>query len=167
MKVCIVGAGAIGGMAIQIASHLGCEVTATCSAINSDYVRGLGAHHTVAYDNSVFDDVVSGQDVVLDLIGGEVHERSCRVLRQKGILVWLIAQPFSDVSKKYGVSCKQVHIHERRETLERVASLVSGGVLRPQVSRRMPLSEAAEAHRMLERGKNSRGRIILEINGQT
>ena len=54
-------------------------------------------------------------------------------------------------------------IHDREETLERLAERVATGILKPQVSRRLPLSAAAEAHEILEGGVNSRGRLILEI----
>ena len=47
------GAGAIGGLAIQIARAAGCNVTTTCSATNADYVRSLGAHHVIAYDMKI------------------------------------------------------------------------------------------------------------------
>lgn len=157
------GAGAIGGMAVQIAHHAGCHVTATCSAANADYVRGLGADEVITYDEADFADTVAGQDVVFDLVGGEVHEKSCRVLKPGGALVWLIAAPFDDVSDTYGVTCSQAMIHDRRATLESVADAVRQGTLKPQVSRVLPLSDAAEAHRILERGDNSRGRIILNI----
>lgn len=157
------GAGAIGGMAVQIARHVGCHVTATCSANNAEYVRGLGADRVIAYDREDFSAAVSGQDVVFDLVGGDIHERSCQVLKQGGTIVWLIAAPFEDVSGTYGVVCKQALVHDHRETLERVADAVASGVLTPQVSRIMPMAQAAEAHRILERGENSRGRIILNI----
>lgn len=157
------GAGAIGGMAVQIARKAGCVVTATCSAANTGYARGLGADRVIAYDNENFAKVVSDQDVVFDLIGGTAHEGSCRVLKKGGRLVWLIASPFEDMSAHYGVDCRQAVIHDRRETLERVADAVSLGDMVPQVSRTLPLSRAAEAHRILERGDNSRGRIVLEI----
>ena len=157
------GAGAIGGMAVQIAKNAGCHVTTTCSAANAAYSRDLGADEIVAYDVSDFADTVSGQDVVFDLVGGAVHEKSCRVLRKGGILVWLIAAPFNDASAAYRIDCRQAEIHDRRETLEKVADCVARGILTPQVSRRLPLSQAAEAHRILESHGNSRGRIILEI----
>ena len=157
------GAGAIGGMAIQIARDVGCHVTTTCSAANVDYATSLGAHRAIAYDREDFEDVLSGQEVVFDLVGGDVHEKSCRVLSPGGMIVWLIAAPFEDVSPQYGVECRQAMIHDRRETLERLAERVTAGILKPQVSRRLPLAAAAEAHETLERGDNSRGRLILEI----
>ena len=156
-------AGAIGGMAVQIARHIGCHVTATCSAVNADYVRGLGADRIVAYDREDFTSCISGQDVVFDLVGGDVHERSCRALKKGGTIVWLIAAPFENVSDQYGVVCRQAMIHDRRETLKKVADAVGNGILIPQVSRTMPIGEAAQAHRILESGDNSRGRIILKI----
>lgn len=157
------GAGAIGGMALQIARDAGCRVTATCSAANTEYVTSLGADRAIAYDREDFEDLVADQDVVFDLIGGAVHEKSCRVLRPGGTVVWLIAAPFEDVSAAHGVDCRQAVIHDRRETLERLAERVATGILKPQVSRRLPLSAAAEAHEILEGGVNSRGRLILEI----
>lgn len=157
------GAGAIGGMAVQLAKNLDCNVYTTCSAANRDYVRGLGADEVIAYDDANFVDTVSGVDVVYDLVGGDVHEKSCRVLKPGGTLVWLIASPFDDVSATYGVTCKQAMVHDRRPTLESVAEAVGHATLTPQVSRIMPLADAAEAHRILERGENSRGRIILNI----
>jgi NADPH:quinone reductase-like Zn-dependent oxidoreductase len=156
------GAGAIGGMAVQIAKNAGCHVTTTCGAANAAYARGLGADEIIAYDESDFADAVSGQDVVFDLVGGAVHEKSCRVLRKGGVLVWLITAPFNDVSAGYGIDCRQAKIHDRRETLEKVVDCVARGILVPQVSHRLPLSQAAEAHRILESHGNSRGRIILE-----
>lgn len=150
-------------MAVQIAKHAGCEVTATCSAANADYARELGAHRVIAYDSEDFADTLSDQDVVFDLVGGPAHEKSCKVLKRGGRLVWLIAAPFEDVSAAYGVKCLQAVIHDRRETLEKVANAVADGILKPQVSRLLALSQAADAHRILERGENSRGRIILTI----
>jgi len=157
------GAGAIGGMAIQIAANIGCNVTATCRAENTSYARQLGADHAIPYNEVDFSDIVSEQDVVFDLVGGGVHERSCQVLRKNGMLVWLIANPFQNVAPRYGVRCQQVHIHDQRETLERVIGLASEGKLKPQVSQTMKLKDAAVAHRKLEQGKNTRGRIVLDV----
>ncbi|MEE2996921.1 MAG: NADP-dependent oxidoreductase [Pseudomonadota bacterium] len=157
------GAGAIGGMAIQIASSVGCNVTTTCSAANSDYVRELGARHVVPYDREEFCDQVKKQDIVFDLIGGIVHQNSCKVLRPGGTLVWLIAEPFDDVSSEYDIHCKQAIIHDRRDTMERLSEQVTAGILKPQVSRLLPLTLAAEAHKIVEGGSNTRGRVILEI----
>ena len=164
MHVLIHGAaGAIGGMAVQIATHLGAQVSATCRAANTDYVLGLGADAVIAYDQADFTEQVRDVDVVLDLVGGDVHERSCRVLRPGGVMVFLIAEPFEDHSLKYGIELRQAMIEDNKSVLEKVVALAAEGSIAPQVSRVMPLSEVAEAHRLVESGQNSRGRIVLSV----
>ncbi len=157
------GAGAIGGLAVQIASHLGARVSATCRAANSDYALGLGANTVIAYDQADFAEAVSNVDVVLDLVGGDVHDRSCCALRPGGILVFLIAEPFEDRSAEYGIDLRQAVIDDDKVVLEKVVALAADGTITPQVSRVVALSEAAEAHRLIESGRNTRGRIVLSI----
>ena len=159
------GAGAIGGMAIQIAKHLGAFVATTCSSRNAQYARDLGADIVVAYDREDFAAKLSGYDVVLDLVGGDTHHRSYAVLAKGGTLVWLIAEPIEDCSAHYGVRTLQVHIHDDRTALAGVIELACRGVLKPQVSKIMPLAAAADAHRMLQANENSRGRIVLDVRG--
>jgi NADPH:quinone reductase-like Zn-dependent oxidoreductase len=85
------------------------------------------------------------------------------VLRPGGVLVFLLAEPFEDRSAEYGVELRQADIHDDKAVLEAVVALAADGAIRPQVSRVLPLSEAAEAHRSIESGRNSRGRIVLSI----
>lgn len=158
--------GAIGGMAVQLAKHLGASVAATCSARNSEYVRGLGADLVLEYDREDFARKLRDCDVVLDLVGGDVHRRSYPVLKRGGSLVWLIAQPIEDCSVRYGVRAIQAHIHDDPQALAAVIDLARRGVLKPQVSRLMPLAEAAQAHRLVQGNANSRGRVILDIRGR-
>jgi NADPH:quinone reductase-like Zn-dependent oxidoreductase len=157
------GAGAIGGLAVQVARHLGARVAATCRAVNADYVAALGAHDVIAYDRTDFAQSADRFDVVLDLIGGETHARSYAVLRRGGHMVCLIAEPFRDRGEEFGVRVTTPRIHDRRPALEAVARLAADGVLRPQICDRLPLADAATAHRAMEEGRVTRGRIVLQI----
>lgn len=158
------GAGAIGGMAVQLAGHCGAFVAATCSAANTGFVRDLGADLAIAYDRADFAQALEPVDIVLDLIGGEVHRRSYPVLRRGGTLVYLIAEPIEDLSAAFGVRTVRASIDDRRSALEAVVRLAREGAWRPLVSRVLPLAEAAEAQRLLEAGRNSRGRIVLTMD---
>ncbi len=155
-------AGAIGGMAVQLCKHLGAEVAGTCSARNRDHVAALGCDRIVPYDEVAFESEVSGLDVVIDLVGGAVHNRSYGVLRPGGMLVWLIAEPFEDRSAGLDIEVRQAMILDNREILSAVVGLAEAGHLRPLVSRVLPLDRAAEAHRILEAGENTRGRLVLD-----
>jgi NADPH:quinone reductase-like Zn-dependent oxidoreductase len=158
------GAGAIGGMAVQLAHHRGAYVAATCSARNVGFVRDLGADLAIAYDETDFADALEPVDIVLDLIGGDVHRRSYPVLKRGGTLVYLIAQPIEDLSAEFGVRTVRAPIHDDRSALEAVVRLAEEGAWRPLVSRVLPLEQAAEAQRLLESGRNSRGRIVLTMD---
>jgi NADPH:quinone reductase-like Zn-dependent oxidoreductase len=157
------GAGAIGGAAIQIARQQGAFVAATCSERNLDYVASLGADLVIPYDRTEFSRAVGDIDVVLDLIGGEVHRKSYDVLKPAGHMVCLITAPFEDQSLRRGVRLSMAKIHDRPYALSAVASLAERGFLKPQISDVLPLSEAAEAHRRIEAQAVSRGRVVLSI----
>lgn len=164
MKVLVHGgAGAIGGLAVQLAAHLGADVAATSRAANLDYVRALGARTVIAYDRDKFEQQLRDVDVVLDLIGGAVHDRSYGVLRRGGHMVYLIAAPFQDRSQEFGVRLSRADIRDRVPTLQTVAQLAATQVLRPQISDVLPLAAAADAHRRMEAGQVTRGRLVLRI----
>ncbi len=157
------GAGAIGGLAVQLARHIGAHVTATCRAENAAYVRELGADQVVAYDRSDFAEQVKDIDVVLDLIGGDVHRRSYGVLKPNGHMVCLIAEPFENRAAEFGVRVTTPRIRDHRRALDCVANLAARRALRPQICARMELAQAADAHRRMEQGLVTRGRVVLHI----
>ena len=156
------GAGAVGGQMIQLARHLGLDVTTTCRAENIDYVLGLGAHRAVAYDRDDFG-ALRHMDAVFDLIGGETHARSYQVLKAGGQLVYLTAAPFENRAEEYGVTVTRAMISDAPEALHAVAQLAAEGVLIPSVMSTLPLAAAADAHRQFEAGQVSRGRIVLKM----
>jgi NADPH:quinone reductase-like Zn-dependent oxidoreductase len=157
------GAGAIGGLAIQLGRHFGAYVAATCRANNVEYVKSLGVHAAVAYDRDDFARSLRGFDVVLDLVGGDVHACSYGVLNPGGHMVCLRAAPFTNRATEFGVRVTVPPILDRREVLDAIVALADDGVLRPQISATMALADAAEAHRCYEANVVTRGRIVLRI----
>ncbi|MFB9949673.1 NADP-dependent oxidoreductase [Rhizobium puerariae] len=155
------GAGAVGGLLVQLCHHLGAEVTATCRSTNRDYVLGLGADRVIPYDREDFSEALKDQDVVFDLMGGKVHDRSYRVLKKGGRLVWLVADPIDDRGAEFGVTVTRAMVADDKSALQAMMDLAGAGLIRPQVAGTMPLSEAAEAHRLMEKGAISRGRLML------
>lgn len=156
------GAGAVGSAMVQLCRHLGAHVTATCRAGNEDYAVGLGADQAIAYDRNDFG-TLREQDVVFDLIGGEVHARSYPLLRRGGQLVYLTAAPIVDRGAEFGVTVTRALITDRPEVLAEVGRLATQGVLRPRVAGVYALDDAARAHAALESGQVTRGRLVLDI----
>ena len=156
-------AGAVGSFAIQLAHHRGAKVAATCRHGSIDYVRTLGAETIVAYDSDDFAAILRDYDVVYDLVGGSVHERSYRVLKKGGLLLYLIAKPVVERGAEYGVVVKRVAIDERPDAIHAVMALVAAGAVKAQVDRVFPFAEAAAAHRFLEGTEARRGRCVLQV----
>lgn len=156
------GAGAVGGLMVQLCCHLRAEVTATCRADNMDYVRSLGAQRAVAYDRPWPGDLPP-QDVVFDLMGGAVHDACYPLLRKGGHLVWLTAAPITDRGADHGVTVTRAMIADDPQVVAEVLRLAAQGILRPQVAGRLPLDQAAEAQHRLAAGAVTRGRLILTM----
>ncbi|WP_210484083.1 NADP-dependent oxidoreductase [Microvirga antarctica] len=156
------GAGGVGGMAVQLAHGLGATVIATCSRRNADYVRKLGASETIAYDEVAFETKVQDLDVVLDLMGGDVHRRSYATLKKGGTLVYLNAQPIEDRGAEFGVDVVMAQILPHQAALAAIVARVADGTMVSTLSRALPFDAFAEAHRLSDSG-HARGKIVLAI----
>ena len=102
--------------------------------------------------------------MVIDTQGGEVHERSYRVLKRGGRLVYLNAAPIEDRGAEHGVIVQNAKIEDGQASLDRVSRLVETGVLKPRVAMALPLAEGALAQRLVENGAVKRGRMILTMD---
>ncbi|WP_406375921.1 NADP-dependent oxidoreductase [Streptomyces sp. NBC_00647] len=155
------GAGGVGSFVVQVAAALGAEVTATASARDADFVRGLGAETVIDYAGRRFEDEVKGADVVFDTVGGDTLDRSWRVLRPGGVLVGIVAPP----APPAGVDARGVFfvVEPDRAGLDQLSALVEAGRLVPQIDRVVPLESAPEAYAALER-EHRRGKIVLRVS---
>ena len=158
------GAGAVGGILVQLCHAAGAYVATTCRATNKDYAVSLGADTAIAYDGEDFG-TLRDIDVVFDLLGGAVHDRSYPVLRSGGRLIYLNALPIVDRGAEFGVTVRLGYKGpaDDPDMIARVIDTMASGAFRPQVSSTMPLSEAAEAHRLIQSGQVTRGRLVLTV----
>jgi NADPH:quinone reductase-like Zn-dependent oxidoreductase len=155
-------AGGVGTFAVQLAKERGARVVGTCSARNADYVRSLGADVTIDYETTRFEDVVKDVDVVMDYAGGDVGERSWRVLKKGGILVSITTHHDEAVATKHGVRTGYVFVQPSGVKLEALAAMIDAGKLRVFVSGVLPLSRAREAHEASQ-ARHVRGKIVLRV----
>ena len=162
------GAGGVGHFAVQFASYFGAVVTATCSEQNAWFVQELGAQRVIDYTSERFEEVVSGQDVVIDLIGN-VHDdtgtRSLDALRPGGLIVTVPTGSWPTMAQDAaarGMRATGYSVAPDARTLSVITRLIDDGALRVHVDRELPLAEGAEAHRMIEDG-HVRGKIVLRV----
>lgn len=165
-KVAILGAsGGVGAFAVQIARHLGAEVTAVCGAQDADLARSLGAHHVVDYRT---EDFRTGRyDVILDTLGASSFGASRPALTPTGRYLCLVASArlLFDVLVTALVGGQRVFTSTSPGTsqhLEDVREMVERGALQPVVGREFPLARVAEAHAHHEAGR-TRGTVVLTV----
>jgi NADPH:quinone reductase-like Zn-dependent oxidoreductase len=156
------GAGGVAGFAIQLAKHLGAKVITTASAANHDYVRRLGADQVIDYNVEDFSKTVADCDVVFDTVGGDVRAGSYTVLKPGGRLVWIAPAPQGFQPTRADVTTLRPNVARDRAHLERMLSLLDLGAVWPPAITRYRLSEAAEAHRVIE-ARHLRGKLVLEV----
>lgn len=156
-------AGAVGSACVELAVHLGAVVSATCRSTDVKFVRRLGASAVHAFDVPGDTGRISGMDVAIDTIGGDVHARSYAMLRRGGRLVTLKALPIVNRGAEHGVDVIAARIDDRSQVLDAVARLAERGVLRPRVAGVLPLEQAGQAHASVEAGQARRGRLVLQV----
>ncbi len=157
-------AGGVGSLAVQLARARGATVWAVGSSDNADYLAGLGADHVVRRDVQAFDATSETFDLVFDLIGGETHERSRKLLRPGGRLIALNAMPFGAAYARDDISERMAEVEPGTGALRALLDLVASGAVVAQVSRVLPFAEFVEAHRLIETGR-TRGKIVLDLRG--
>ncbi|HMV69606.1 MAG TPA: NAD(P)-dependent alcohol dehydrogenase [Myxococcota bacterium] len=169
-RVYILGAsGGVGALAVQVARHLGAEVTGACSARHIDRVLALGAHRAVDYRAQARDE--GPYDVILDTVGATTFQAARRSLTPRGRYLSLVvtARLIWDVivtSIRGGQRALTSSAPGTAAHLDDVRALVEQGALRPVVDRSFPMEQAAEAHAWQEGGR-AEGTVILNIGAPT
>jgi NADPH:quinone reductase-like Zn-dependent oxidoreductase len=155
------GAGAVGGFAVQLACWRGARVTATASAANVEYVRGLGAAKVVDYRSTSFEDEVQDVDVVFDTVGGDTLRRSWNVLKHGGRIVTIATseEGTQDVRTREAFFI----VEPNRMQLENLALLIDGSVIRPLVAAEFQLADAMKAYEY----RPLRGKVVLRVGSTT
>lgn len=181
------GASGIGTHAIQLAKALGVRVAVTAGTPDKlDACRDLGADLTINYRDTDFVQAIhsftdgAGVDRILDIMGAKYLDRNVDALGNDGHLVIigmqggvvaelniakLIAKRGSITATTLrgrpldGPSGKAAIVES---VVQNVWPLVEKGTVRPVVGAEVPISQAAEAHRLLENGEVV-GKVLLRL----
>jgi NADPH2:quinone reductase len=174
------GAGSIGALAVQLARILGAgTVIATASTpAKLGYASDLGADVAVDYTAGDWPEQVraaapGGVDLVLDAVGGATLAASIDLLAPLGRAVTygaasgdLISVP---VRSLFGLrtvtgfsllAWRAARPEQARAEMTEVGRHLGDGRLRASVRASLPLTEAADAHRLLE-DRSTIGRVLL------
>jgi NADPH:quinone reductase-like Zn-dependent oxidoreductase len=156
------GTGGIGSIAVQVAKHIGAYVATTVPGNAVGLAKELGADEVIDFQSQNFEEVVSGYDAVFDTAGGEVFEKSLKVLKQGGIAVSMTAGVDDSVTNSLGVTAITQGTKVTTEALNELAKLIEDGVITPHIGKTFPLDEIQEAFKARESGSVI-GKITLQV----
>jgi len=154
------GAGAVGVFAIQLAHSRGADVTATASAHNVEFVKGLGAARVLDYKAVKFEDEVRDIDVVFDTVGGETLQRSWNVLRPNGRMVTIAAG--GEATRDERTKAAFFIVEASQPQLVEIARLIDADELRPFVDAVVPFRDAEKAFAGTVERKG-RGKLVVSV----
>lgn len=157
--------GAVGTAAVQIAKHIGAEVTGVCSAESAELVASLGADHVIDYAREDFAKSGSTYDVIMDAVGNAPYSRVKGALNPGGRLLMLnggVGQMLQATWTKAVLTGGDEHTAINGDTYRRLMAMVAEGVLRPVIDRTYTLDEIVEAHRYVETG-HKKGNVIIRV----
>ncbi len=174
-QVLINGAsGSLGTAAVQIARHLGAEVTGVCSGKNAGLVKSLGARRVLDYTKEDFTRGDNRYDLIFDTLGKRSFTECKRVLKKQGtyyspvlkfsLLAQMLFTRFFSSKKAVFAATGLLSEDQLRMLLAEVLELQQAGKLRTVIDRQYPLARLSEAHQYIDSG-HKKGNIII-INSE-
>jgi NADPH:quinone reductase-like Zn-dependent oxidoreductase len=157
--VLVVGAvGSVGRSAVFTAKERGATVIAGVLKRQMDDAKAVGADQVVATDDDLAIANLPPLDAVADTVGGRTAQKLIAKVKSEGVFASVVAAPQN--AAEYP-SVKVVFVFSKfdRKALEFMADAVRDGKLVIPISRKLPLSEAAEAQAASEKG--GVGKILL------
>jgi NADPH:quinone reductase-like Zn-dependent oxidoreductase len=166
-RVLINGAsGAVGTMAVQLAKHLGAEVTAVCSAANAELVSGLGADVVIDYTTEDFTRNGQRYDVIMDNHGNAPYARVKGSLKPGGRFLMVIGglgQMLAASWQKATISAGASDSSMTADGYRTLMSLAEQGVLKPVIDSVLPFAQIVEAHRRVD-GGHKVGSVVVTFD---
>ena len=149
-------AGAVGTMVTQLAREFGAYVIGTGRAADRQKALDFGAMEFVDLQNDKLEDV-GGVNLVFDVIGGEIQQRSAGLVRAGGTLVSVVgptgARPADGLAVDFVVESDRAQLSE-------VVQRVRDGRLRTNIGNVATLDGAVAALNPTERRK---GKTIISV----
>jgi NADPH:quinone reductase-like Zn-dependent oxidoreductase len=149
-------AGAVGTMVTQLAREAGAYVIGTGRSADREKALDFGAQEFLDLENDSLESL-GEVDLVLDVIGGDVQERSARLIRAGGTLVSVVgpveARPADGLAVDFVVEADRGQLGE-------IVQRVRDGRLRPNIGTTTALDDAVEALNSTDRRK---GKTVIQV----
>jgi NADPH:quinone reductase-like Zn-dependent oxidoreductase len=158
--VLVTGAlGSVGRAAVHTAKKIGAQVIAGVRGKELANARSLGVSDVLAIDDDEAIKTFRPVDAIADTVGGAVAAKLFARVKPNGSFGYASVLPESAAAQNPTVKIKRVQTQPDPSKLREFADDVRDGKFFLPIGRRMPLSDAAEAHALAEKG--GAGKILL------
>jgi len=164
--------GSLGTAAVQIAKHLGAEVTGVCSTKNIEMVKSLGADEVIDYTRKDFTNNENTYDFIYDTVGKSSFSKCKKSLKEKGAYIspvlginLLLQMLFTSIfgNKKAKFSATGALPKEKIISfLHEIKMLLATGKLKLIIDKRYDLEDLVEAHRYIDKGHKKGNLVIVQ-----
>ena len=159
--VMVVGAaGSVGRSAVFTAKEYGATVIAGVLRRQMDEAVTVRADQVVVTDDDTAIADLLLLDAVADTVGGSTAEKLIAKVKPGGVFATVLGKP-QNAAEHPTIKVAPVHSKFDSKTLQFMAEAVRDGKLVIPISKKLPLSEAAEAHAAAEKG--GIGKILLVV----
>ncbi|MFN3158445.1 MAG: NADPH:quinone reductase [Rubinisphaera brasiliensis] len=178
------GSGGVGSIAVQTAKAMGAKVITTAGSDDkAEYCRSIGADLVLDYRQADMDEQLNAYleengkiDLWWETLREPNLERTIPLMEKRGRVILMAgrdAKPVLPLGPFYtndlsliGFAMFNATSAEQLAVAEKINKLLANGALVPPIGLRLPLSEAAEAHRQqeaktLEKSSPLLGKIVL------
>lgn len=152
--------GSVGRAAVHTAKKLGARVVAGVRRKQLSDAAALETWSVVAIDDDEDIARLGAVDAVADTVGGDTAVKLLGKVRDGGSFGYASVLPEAAKAQYPGVEIKRVFGRADPSKVREFADDIRDGKFSLPIARRMPLREAAEAHRLGESG--GIGKIVLE-----
>jgi len=170
-KILIHGAaGAVGAFAVQFAREAGATIYGTAASEDVELVKSLGADVVIDYKTTDFTEVAKDMDLVLVLVGGDIQEKSYKVLKPGGRLVSTTGPILEDLASERKVTGISMVIKQSAKDLQSITDLINAGKIKTDIALVYSLKDAEAGWKALSGDPSyphvTHGKIVLEIDKQ-
>ena len=158
--------GAVGTMAVQLAKHLGAEVTAVCSGANAELVQGLGADHVIDYTAEDFARNGRRYDVIMDNHGNAPYARIKGSLNPGGRYLMVVGDLWQSLAAMWQKATVGGGSPGTAESFRTLMSLAERGDLKPVIDSVLPFEQIVQAHQRVDSGHKV-GSLVLTFEHES